>query len=59
VVLQPHLAVGFDVRLRRMPAWTAGPIDETPATEAPTAVVIPEGMMFSIGAGLSFKQPFR
>jgi hypothetical protein len=57
--LKPHLAFGFDIRLHRVAAGTAGPIEETPPPTTPpvtTAATATPGMMIlAIGAGISFK----
>lgn len=57
--LKSHLAFGFDIRLHRVAAGTAGPIEETPrpaTPPTPPASTATPGMMFvSVSAGLSFK----
>jgi hypothetical protein len=56
--LRSHLAFGFDIRLHRIAAGTAGRIEETPpptTTPTATAAATPGMMIVSVGAGISFK----
>ena len=57
--LKRHLAVGFDLRLHRIAAGTAGPIEETPPPAAlppaTGATTTPGMMILMVGAGMSFK----
>jgi hypothetical protein len=53
--LRSHLAVGFDVRLHRIPSGTAGPIEETPPPATSLASATPGMMILAVGAGISFK----
>jgi hypothetical protein len=58
--LKPHLAVGFDLRLHRIPEGSAGQIEETPPPATPpvtpaVSTATPGMMLLVVGAGISFK----